>query len=257
MIEEDQQDGVFTIVNQYDEALNMLTDPEERMYVARINYEAGLRSKKAGMHSAARRLFDITVSLTGDTDQSWEQQYELLFNTKKAMAVNCLMETAYDESVAILKDLSGRARSPLDKLLVSTIKAGIYHIQGKFNEIMEMGFRELKAFDIRLPENDEQAAEMVKAELWELENLIDGRSPADLASATSTNDSTTHRLQSIYLSIAGAASSLGKFYESQFFYLKVNSGRGNWALSFDGCSNVIHSIGMRPCATKGHNELQC
>ncbi|KNC99177.1 serine/threonine protein kinase [Spizellomyces punctatus DAOM BR117] len=218
--EEEKQENVFTLVAQYNEVLDLLTDREEPAYVARLNYEAGLRAKKSNAHHAARRYFSIAQSLLGEDDEAWKVNYEQIFNIKKAVAQVNLVEGLYDEATAILKDLCRRATSVGDQLTASSILVSAYHIQGRFNDIMEMGFKELKAFDIPAPENEQDAISMVRAEISELERLIAGRSEEEVAREVRPLEPTVQMLQTVLLSIGSAAGSLGRLYQCQYFYVK-------------------------------------
>ncbi|KAI9091442.1 hypothetical protein DFS34DRAFT_324920 [Phlyctochytrium arcticum] len=220
MSDEERVENPFQLVSHYSEALDLITDPEEKTAVARYAYDAGMRVKKISTHRAARRYLETASNLLGSDESIWANNYELLFNIKIATAQIGIMEGAYQESINLLCQLSERAMTIGDQLKASTILVGAYHIQGRFNDILEMGLEEVKRFQIPVPEDEPKASIMVREELAKLESLIDGRSAAEVAASARPLETTSQMLQTVLLSIAGAASSLGRLYQSQYFYVK-------------------------------------
>ncbi len=66
---------VFGIVDQLDQALALLTDPQERLEIADLNLRAGLRAKASMAYQAAANYYQVGVSLL--PANAWEQHYDL------------------------------------------------------------------------------------------------------------------------------------------------------------------------------------
>ncbi|TPX56328.1 hypothetical protein PhCBS80983_g04612 [Powellomyces hirtus] len=223
--EEEMHDNVFVLVIQYNKVLDLLTDDEERVYVAQLNYEAAMRVKRSGTHSAARRMLDTALSLVEPSDPvakaaAWDAHYDLLFNIKKAIAQVCIVESAYDQANVVLKDLSHRARSITDQLTATSILVSSCYIQGLFNDILEMGMKELEVFNIRAPETEGHADMLAKEEWALLESILGNTSVEEIAGSLKIGEVTTRMLETVLIFVGGAASSLGRFSLAQYFYMK-------------------------------------
>ncbi|RFO96471.1 hypothetical protein DIC66_12565 [Rhodoferax lacus] len=66
---------VFGIVDQLNQALDLLTDPEERLAIADLNLRAGLRAKASMAYQAAANYFNIAIRLL--PAQAWRTHYDL------------------------------------------------------------------------------------------------------------------------------------------------------------------------------------
>ncbi|KAJ3013029.1 hypothetical protein HKX48_005960 [Thoreauomyces humboldtii] len=222
--EEEIHEHLFGLVLQYNKALPLLSDPEELTYVAQLNYDAALRVKRSGTHSAARRMLDTALSLITfgpETEETaWKTHYRLLFNIKKSLAQVCIVDNAYDKATAILRDMAKRATCVQDQLVATSILVGSYHVQGQFKDILEMGLKELQHFNIPAPDNEQHAIEMVKKEFKTLEGILGDRTVEEFSKGNFVGEPVTEMLETVLVFIGGAAGSLGQFYQAQYFYLK-------------------------------------
>ncbi|KAJ3158990.1 hypothetical protein HDU86_002159 [Geranomyces michiganensis] len=220
--EEEMYENVFVLVIQYNKVLDMLTDEEERIYVAQLNYEAGMRVKRSGTHSAARRMLETALGLieNGDVEAAWGAHYSLLFSVKKAIAQVCIVESSYDQASLVLKDLAKRAKNVQDQLTATSILVSAYYIQGMFSDIIEMGMKELRALDIPVPDDETQAKEFLAKEWATLESLLGNHTIEDLCSSVETGALTAKMLETMFIFVGGAAGSVGRVLQSQYYYLK-------------------------------------
>ncbi|KAJ3160525.1 hypothetical protein HDU88_007936 [Geranomyces variabilis] len=220
--EEEMYENVFVLVIQYNKVLDLLVDEDERVYVAQLNYEAGMRVKRSGTHSVARRMLETSLGLieNGEIEAAWGKHYALLFSVKKALAQVCIVESSYEQANVVLKDLAKRAKSSQDQLAATSILVSAYYIQGMFVDIIELGVKELKALDIPVPDDEVQAKELVCKEWATLESLLGNRTIEELSSSIVAGELTAKMLETVFIFVGGAAGSLGRFYQSQYFYLK-------------------------------------
>src|SRR5262249_51813443 len=72
------EERIFEIVNQFNRGVSLITSPAERTHVAELNLIAGRRAKVCTAYVSALSFLAVGHALL--TDESWNDNYELLFN---------------------------------------------------------------------------------------------------------------------------------------------------------------------------------
>ncbi|WNG54847.1 AAA family ATPase [Archangium gephyra] len=126
---EEVHEKLFDVVGQLNAGAELITEPEERLRVARLNAEAGGRAKAStAFRSAVVYLATAFRLLPGDP---WETAPALAFQLRRDQA-NCeLMSGNAAEARRLLEDLLPRARTRADMAVVYRLKSGIHLAAGE------------------------------------------------------------------------------------------------------------------------------
>ncbi len=121
---EEREERIFEIVNQLNRASHLITSDEERVHIAQLNLIAGRRARVSTAYASA--LNYLTTGRAMLSKQSWNDNYELIFDIELLMA-ECELLTADMESadnrLAVLAD---HARSDHDLAVATRLRLTLY-----------------------------------------------------------------------------------------------------------------------------------
>jgi predicted ATPase len=121
---EKREEGIFEIVNQLNRGSHLIASAQERERVAALNFIAGRRAKTSTAYASALKYLAAGRALL--TEESWDQNYELIFAIEYLMA-ECELLTA--DMVAAedrLSMLAQRAKSGHDIAIVTRLRLTLY-----------------------------------------------------------------------------------------------------------------------------------
>jgi predicted ATPase/signal transduction histidine kinase len=126
------REKLFDVVGQLNAGLELLTSPEERHRVARLNAEAGARARAStAFRSAITYLATAFQLLPGDP---WESDPELAFELRRSQASCELMSGNAAGARLLLEELLPRARTPAATAAVYRLKSGLHLAAGEIQE---------------------------------------------------------------------------------------------------------------------------
>jgi predicted ATPase len=118
------EDGIFEIVNQLNRGAHLITPAQERERVAELNLIAGRRAKTSTAYASALKYLAAGRALL--TDESWDQNYELIFSIECLMAECELLTASMVAAEDRLSLLAQRARSAHDVAIVTRLRLTLY-----------------------------------------------------------------------------------------------------------------------------------
>ncbi|HEX5751808.1 MAG TPA: AAA family ATPase [Archangium sp.] len=128
---EEVHEKLFDVVGQLNAGAELLSEPEERHRVARLNAEAGGRAKAStAFRSAVVYLSTAFHLLPGDP---WETAPALAFKLRRDQASCELMSGNAAEARRLLEELLPRARTRADMAAVYRLKSGIHLAAGEIH----------------------------------------------------------------------------------------------------------------------------
>ncbi|KAJ3182812.1 hypothetical protein HDU85_002415 [Gaertneriomyces sp. JEL0708] len=217
---DDQRDFVFSLVTQYDEALEMIQEDDEKVFVASLYLEAATRHKKIGALKAARQTLKNALRLVEGIANVWDNQFELLFNLNRLLAEIFIGEREYDSAADILKSLESKRHSTHHQTVAGYLLVGLYHIQGRFQEVIDLCYKELKRVNVPIPRDESEAEEMVINELKQLESLLGDKRVEEVISSVRELDARDQQLHMLLICAAGAHNVMTGGNLAQYFYAK-------------------------------------
>src|SRR5262249_12548813 len=130
------EEGIFEIVNQLNRGSQLITSAEERERVAALNFIAGRHAKASAAYASALKYLAAGRALL--TEESWDHNYELIFDIEFYMA-ECELLTA--DMVAAenrLSLLSQRARSAHHIASVARLRLTLYQTMDRSDRAVEV-----------------------------------------------------------------------------------------------------------------------
>src|SRR5262249_16375073 len=126
---EKREEKIFEIVNQFNHGAALITSPEERERVARLNLVAGRRAKTSTAYASALQYLGAGRRLLGE--ESWHAHYELTFEIECDMAECEFLTGALAEADRRLLELSDRARTTVERAAVASLRIDVYTALGR------------------------------------------------------------------------------------------------------------------------------
>ncbi|WP_437489910.1 AAA family ATPase [Sorangium sp. So ce1014] len=184
-----RDDALFAVANQVNLAADLISEPGERVELARLNLAAGRRAKAANAHQAAADYLAAGTSLLGEA--SWERDGDLMF----ALCVTCAeceyMCGHFDRAESLFDLLLSRASSTLERAQVHNLRIILYLTLFKVADCMSVGRAGLALFGIELPRSEEQYQAALDAELAEVPVHLGSRRIEELVDAPELEDQET------------------------------------------------------------------
>ncbi|MBW2735750.1 MAG: serine/threonine-protein kinase PknK, partial [Deltaproteobacteria bacterium] len=132
---------VFEIVHQLNEAVELITNAEERSQLARINLEAGNRARTSSAHRDALYYLETGIPLL--TPARWTNQHELAFALHLACAECAFFagERARSDELFVL--LHTHARTQAQKAKIYTCQLMLHDAAGEYQTNRRIGLEAL------------------------------------------------------------------------------------------------------------------
>ena len=118
------EEGIFEIVNQFNLGLHLITPPDQRERIARLNLIAARRAKNSTAYASALKYLHAARSLLAA--QTWRRQHELAFDIECLLAECELLTKDMASAEERLATLAERARSAHEVAVVSRLRLTLY-----------------------------------------------------------------------------------------------------------------------------------
>ncbi|MFB2972176.1 AAA family ATPase [Aerosakkonema sp. BLCC-F183] len=150
----EKEEKLFDIVGHLNLAIELITHPNEREELARINLAAGQKARNSTAYSAARNFVQTGLELL--TDNCWQSQYELTLNLYVAGAETAYLNADFEEMEAMVARVLEFAQTTLDKVKIYQIKISGLAAQSQILESIAVGRIALAQLGIELPAEADQ-----------------------------------------------------------------------------------------------------
>lgn len=174
-------DRLFEIVGQYTNGAALLTDAAEKLRVAQLSLQAGLKARKATAHHAALDHFRTARDFLPEGVSNSEDP--LAFEIHLGLAKSCSIAGQFAEAEALYPILLPRARTLMDMVRVLTVQMDDYHLQGQYDRAIDVQKTALSLLGESVPSLEGQLAAAVDQELTLSSRYLGGRLVADLLNA--------------------------------------------------------------------------
>jgi len=156
---------LFEIVDHFNQGLELVTDPEERLVIAELNAKAGKKAKEAAAFSPAFQYFEKGLELL--PDNRWEAHYELTKRLHNDCAQVAYLNTAFDKAEQLVSTLLEKSRSEVEKSEAYKTLIFSYMSQSRMLEAIEVALEALKKLGVELrdevPTEYDRSIEELKA----------------------------------------------------------------------------------------------
>ncbi len=172
----EQNTNIFTIVNHWNKAIELIQETAERNQLIQLNFSAGKKAKNSAAYEATLKYFQIALSLL-NTD-SWQTDYSLTLQLHEANAEAAYLTGNFQFMETMIDRVILSAKSILDRVKVYQVKIQARMAQGQQLLAIDTGVQFLLELDIFVPESPQQKD--LQAEIIEIAQIMQDKIIADL-----------------------------------------------------------------------------
>ncbi len=146
---EDLEGNIFSIVDQMNSGLDLLTSESERDSLAELNLLAGKRAKASAAYQPALTYFQTALQLLGNN--AWSRQYKLSLSLHEETAEVAVINENYALADSLFTTTISNAKSPLDKVGVYQTQILQAEMRGQLEYNLANAQEILKQLGVNLP----------------------------------------------------------------------------------------------------------
>ena len=146
---EHDQEQLFTIVDHLNTGADLLSTREEKLKLAQLNLQAGLKAKASSAFSAAAKYFEAGVSMLDN--ESWVTDYNLVLELHTRACEASSLVGEFERTNQLFAVISDNATAPIDLVGAYESKSMGYISQGKLQDAMDTALDILDKLGMRLP----------------------------------------------------------------------------------------------------------
>jgi len=194
---------LFETVHHLNAAATLITDPDERLALARLDLAAARRAKAGTAYVTAAGHCRAGIALLGD--DAWDAAHALSFDLHAECAECEYLAGQPAEAEALFDVLLARAGSTSERVHVHGLRIVLYTTLGRFTGAIAAGRAGLALLGVDLPEDEPARQAAVAATLAEIEATRGDRSIAALADAPALTDPTQHAIVHLLMELVAPA----------------------------------------------------
>ncbi|MGD1702956.1 trifunctional serine/threonine-protein kinase/ATP-binding protein/sensor histidine kinase [Dapis sp. BLCC M229] len=174
---EEQDSNIFTIVNHWNQAIELIADPAEQDYLIQLNLKSGEKAKGSAAYGAALQYFQTALSLLDV--ESWQRNYVLTLKLHENYAEVAYLTGDFELMETIFAQVIERGQNLLDLVKVHEIKIHAKMAQAQQLSALKIGIDFLALLGIEVSESPKP--EDLQVELAAICQLMEGKAIATLA----------------------------------------------------------------------------
>jgi PAS domain S-box-containing protein len=175
---EKQEEAIFEIVNQFNRGATLVSAPDEREQLVRLNLMAAKRARAATAYAAALKYLGTGATLL--LEDRWENKYELVFSLELDRSECEFLTGELPVAEQRLRDLSYRASNAVDQAAVACLRVDLYTTLNRSDRAVEVCLEYLRFLSVEWSPHPTEAEGRAEYErIWsligsrEIEELIE------------------------------------------------------------------------------------
>ncbi|MEM7348621.1 MAG: AAA family ATPase, partial [Chloroflexota bacterium] len=133
----EQEDRIFEVINQFNLAPVLITDPDEKETLARLNLIAGQRAKASTAYGPA--LSYLQAGLLHLPDNSWQHHYNLTLDLYLNTAEVQYLTGDFQDTNKLFEIISNNVTNKLDQAALYNKQLVLYTNQNRYQEAISVG----------------------------------------------------------------------------------------------------------------------
>ncbi|QIR36494.1 AAA family ATPase [Tolypothrix sp. PCC 7910] len=155
ILETQLEANIFEIVNHFNISIELITQPDKKLELAKLNLIAGCKAKTAIAYDAAVKYFTQGIDLL--PADAWIAHYKLTLNLHHERLEAACLNTDFDKLAAWGEIVLQSATCFLDKIKVHETQIMALRSQGKLLQVVEIGLQVLKSLGVEFPQQPTMA----------------------------------------------------------------------------------------------------
>ncbi len=197
----DLGDNIFDIVNHLNNAINLITDAEEKDKLAKLNFRAGKRAESANAYENALFYYKTGISLL--PDNPWEHDYDFALDIYMGCSDCEYLSGLFTEAEKSFKKILNKTKTNLEKVVVYNKMIAMYQNMGVYERSVKTGIKALKLMGENFPFAPSKKHLLV--EIIKIKLLMRGKNIEELYEIHLMTDEKIRAIISIFTAIASAA----------------------------------------------------
>ena len=177
--EDTRSENLFEIVDHLNQSRVLIIDETEKIELATLNLEAGIKAKDATAYAAAQEYLFAGRQCLNST--SWLEYYDLTLDLYLQLANVEFLIGNFEASQDLIALILTQVKTPLEKAEVYNLLLVQYTMMAKYNDVIETGRKALNELGIDLPDSELEAA--LQVELAQAQENLRDREIASLINA--------------------------------------------------------------------------
>lgn len=158
----EQEEKIFELVNQFNIAIEFITDQVKRDELAAMNLIAGRKALASTAYPSAVKYLTTGIELL--TSHSWETKYELTLALYETAAEAAYLAGNFEQMERFVQVVLTRTKTLLEKVKVYEVKIQAFGAQNKALEAINIALAFLKLLGLEFPENPSQSDVQIEME---------------------------------------------------------------------------------------------
>jgi predicted ATPase/GAF domain-containing protein/predicted Ser/Thr protein kinase len=148
--EEDKEVYTFDIVNQWNLGIDLVQSPEEKIFLAQLNLEAGKKARDAAAYKPAFAYLQIAIQLL--PENRWEAYYDLSLELYSEALQAAFLKGNLEVAYAYIETVKENAREALEKMPAFETEMQYHIAQNNPQKAIDTGLAALELFQVSLAE---------------------------------------------------------------------------------------------------------
>ena len=148
--------ALFEVVGHLNGAGALITDPDERLRLARLNLDAATRAEESSAFSAAARFLEAGIERLPPDAWTADHALRLAFGTKQGLMKSLCGE--HDEALVVLAECLSHVDARLERTQVRRLTMNVQILRNDLLAALSEGLAALRLFGIDLPPFPDDAA---------------------------------------------------------------------------------------------------
>ncbi|MFN6476881.1 AAA family ATPase [Nostoc sp. DedQUE07] len=198
---EEREGHLFKLVNQLNLGVELITQPEEREELAKLNLTASHKAKISTAYEAAVEYTNFGIKLL--TEDCWQHQYDLALKLYSTSAEVAHLNGDFEQMEKCIQVILQHGKTPIDRVKAYEVRILSQVAQNRMWEAIKTGLHVLKILGIELPE--QPTPEDINRGLQETQLALDGKSIEGLLELKLMTEPDKLAAMNILTNIAAAA----------------------------------------------------
>ncbi len=157
---------IFEISNHLNQAQALLTSDAERLQLARLNLQAGLKAKESAAFDSAMEYLNTGLALL--PANGWQQDYSLALELHTAAADIANIKGQQDHMLSLIRNVEAHAVRLLDRIRVFEIQIQSQVANNEFHQALKTAQQALQQLGVNIPARprDGQLAYVMARTQW-------------------------------------------------------------------------------------------